>query len=149
MILVEICLVICAAALFSILNRLCGICRLLEDVKKLMTNPGAAERDGRKRDPGEIPGKIRHNNGMKNFSTITVRNLTNSNSDYSGSYFRDEVEADMRELGCEPNGNGWIEWIFDHVFENRHVDAVQSLLRDDVVEMKIVTEQGVVEIAKS
>lgn len=39
MILGEICLVICVAILFGILNRLCEICNLLEHIKQLITNP--------------------------------------------------------------------------------------------------------------
>lgn len=39
MILGEICLVICVALLFGILNRLCEICNLLEHIKQLITNP--------------------------------------------------------------------------------------------------------------
>lgn len=39
MILGEICLVICVAILFGILNRLCAIYDLLEHIKQLITNP--------------------------------------------------------------------------------------------------------------
>lgn len=39
MILIEICLVVCVATLFGILNRLCQICSVLEDIKNLITNP--------------------------------------------------------------------------------------------------------------
>lgn len=39
MFVIEVSIVFCVAVLFSILNRLCVICSLLEDIKKLMTNP--------------------------------------------------------------------------------------------------------------
>lgn len=39
MLVIEVGIVFCVAVLFSILNRLCAICRLLEDIKKLITNP--------------------------------------------------------------------------------------------------------------
>ena len=45
MILIEICLVICVAILFGILNRLCAICGVLEDIKTLITNPSIVLRD--------------------------------------------------------------------------------------------------------
>lgn len=87
---------------------------------------------------------------MKNFSKITVRNLTNSNSDYSGSYLKTDVEAEMRDLGYIPVGNDWIEWVIEHVFMFDDVlDCVQSFFNDVVVEMKIDTDQGLVQIKKS
>lgn len=39
MIVIEVSIVLCVVILFSILNRLCAICSLLEDLKKLITNP--------------------------------------------------------------------------------------------------------------
>lgn len=45
MLVIEVGIVFCVAVLFSILNRLCTICSLLEDIKKLITNPNVVVAD--------------------------------------------------------------------------------------------------------
>lgn len=59
--------------------------------------------------------------------TLTI--ISGSNEDWNGSWKKDDVERETRELGYP--AADWIEWVLDHVFSEKGdppAAAVRELL---------------------
>lgn len=58
--------------------------------------------------------------------------IVSANKDWCGEWTRDEVEADMADIGCHGN---WLEWIFDHVFDDYPTEILHALQHSSVSEV--------------
>lgn len=83
------------------------------------------------------------------FQYLTIRS---SNADAYGDWRKDEVEADMRDLGVSfMSETAWIEWIIDHALSEVFIgmDLVNAILSQEVDEIKFTIGSDWYRIVKS
>lgn len=58
--------------------------------------------------------------------------IVSENEDCCGEWTRTETEAEMADLGCHGN---WLEWIFDHNFDDYPTEVLHALQHLNVSEL--------------
>ena len=84
---------------------------------------------------------------------MTKKLIISSNDveDWNGVWFKGEVEQEMKDCGQTPKENDWIEWVFDHMFDDNELqpEIVACIAEfDEIRFMKIVLDCGEVTIKK-
>ena len=84
---------------------------------------------------------------------MTKKLIISSNDveDWNGVWFKGEVEQEMKDCGQTPKGNDWIEWVFDHMFDDSELqpEIVACIAEfDEIRFMKIILDRGEVTIKK-
>ena len=71
--------------------------------------------------------------------------------DWNGVWFKSDVEQEMKDLNQTPKGNDWIEWIFDHMFDDNELQpeiAAYIVEFDEIKSVKLMLDCGEVTIKK-
>ena len=84
---------------------------------------------------------------------MTKKLIISSNDveDWNGVWFKGEVEQEMKDCGQTPKENDWIEWVFDHMFDDNELqpEIVACIAEfDEIRFMKIILDCGEVTIKK-
>ena len=71
--------------------------------------------------------------------------------DWNGVWFKGDVEQEMKDCNQTPKGNDWIEWVFDHMFDDDELqpDIAACIVEfDGIKSVKIMLDRGEVTIKK-
>ena len=71
--------------------------------------------------------------------------------DWNGIWFKGDVEQEMKDCNQTPKGNDWIEWVFDHMFDDSELqpEIVAYIVEfDEIKSVKIMLDRGEVVIKK-
>lgn len=71
--------------------------------------------------------------------------------DWNGVWFKSDVEQEMKDLNQTPKGNDWIEWVFDHMFDDNELQpeiAAYIVEFDEIKSVKLMLDCGEVTIKK-
>ena len=84
---------------------------------------------------------------------MTKKLIVSSNDveDWNGVWFKGDVEQEMKDCGQTPKENDWIEWVFDHMFDDNELqpEIVACIAEfDEIRFMKIILDRGEVTIKK-
>lgn len=64
----------------------------------------------------------------------TKLTISTTNIDLNGTWYKDDVELEMSELGNTPTDNtAWIEWILDHDFDSELSQHLVDTIKDNAV----------------
>jgi len=70
------------------------------------------------------------------------------NSDWNGTWTKNDVEQEMRELDLQPAGNEWIEWILDHCIGQLDWRQTEFIMDDSTIEATMIVDGLTVKISK-
>ena len=76
---------------------------------------------------------------------------SNDVKDWNGVWFKGEVEQEMKNCDQTPKGNDWIEWVFDHMFDDSELQpeiAACIVEFDEIKSVKLMLDRGEVMIEK-
>ena len=71
--------------------------------------------------------------------------------DWNGVWFKGDVEQEMKDCDQTPKGNDWIEWVFDHKFDDDELQpeiAAYIVEFDEIKSVKLMLDRGEVMIKK-
>ena len=71
--------------------------------------------------------------------------------DWNGVWFKGDVEQEMKDCNQTPKGNDWIEWVFDHMFDDSELqpEIVAYIVEfDEIKSVKIMLDRCEVTIKK-
>ena len=71
--------------------------------------------------------------------------------DWNGVWFKGDVEQEMKDCNQTPKGNDWVEWGFDHMFDDSELqpEIVAYIVEfDEIKSVKIMLDRGEVTIKK-
>ena len=71
--------------------------------------------------------------------------------DWNGVWFKGDVEQEMKDCDQTPKGNDWIEWVFDHMFDDSELQpeiAAYIVEFDEIKSVKLMLDRGEVTIKK-
>ena len=70
---------------------------------------------------------------------MTKLTVVSDNPDFCGTWNKDEVVTEMKELGIEAPGDQWLDYIFDRNFECDSLADTVNFLKSGYVQIATIT----------
>ena len=70
---------------------------------------------------------------------MTKLTVVSDNPDFCGTWNKDEVVAEMKELGIEAPADSWLDYIFDRNFECDSLADTVNFLKSGYVQIATIT----------